>query len=533
MTWQLASLLLLAAALTAGFAWYERSHPSARVLALVGTLAALAVLGRIAFAPVPNVKPTTDLVLLSGYVFGGAPGFAVGAVAAIASNFFFAQGPWTPWQMAAWGGIGIAGAGLARASGGRLGRVPLAIACGVAGLAFGVVLNFGSVVMVGGGTDDLGRRFVAYQTTSLPWDLTHAIANVAFYLLFGPALVRTLRRFRTRLDFTWHPSPGTTAAVLVALTLAGIGANAATAPAARAASPLGYVVHQQNRDGGFGTAPGRPSDGLTSGWVALGLAAAGRNPASVRRAGHSVVDYVVAHTGGLTRDGSATGIGNLERTVLVLRAAGRSPHKVVGHDLVTALSRHVSRGGSVLSQVNLTAFAVLALRGAGMPASAPQLRHAGAWLAGHQNHDGGYGFLAGISSDVDDTAAVLEAVAALGGHHATLRRGGAFLRGAQNLDGGLGQGPGETSNAQSTAWAIQGLVAAGVRPSRLHRGGARSPGGYLASLTQADGSVRYSRSVVQTPVWVTATALLGLAGQPLPLAPTHAAKAASFRSPER
>ena len=49
------------------------------MLALVATLAALAALGRVAFAPLPNVKPTTDIVLLSGYALGGAPGFAVGA----------------------------------------------------------------------------------------------------------------------------------------------------------------------------------------------------------------------------------------------------------------------------------------------------------------------------------------------------------------------------------------------------------------------------------------------------------------------
>jgi len=181
MSWQLASFLLLALALAGGFAWYERSHPSARVLALVGTLAALAVLGRIAFAPVPNVKPTTDIVLLSGFVFGGAPGFAVGAVAALASNFFFTQGPWTPWQMAAWGAIGVGGAGLAFVSRGRLGRVPLALACGAAGLLYGVIVNFGSVATVGG--VDLGHRFVVYQTTSLPWDVAHAAANVVFFLL--------------------------------------------------------------------------------------------------------------------------------------------------------------------------------------------------------------------------------------------------------------------------------------------------------------------------------------------------------------
>src|SRR4051794_41345589 len=128
-------MLILGLALAAGFAWYERTHPSARVLALVATLAALAALGRIAFAPIPNVKPTTDIVLLTGYALGGAPGFAVGAVAALASNVFFGQGPWTPWQMCAWGGVGVGGALLARAAGRELGRAALAAACALAGAA--------------------------------------------------------------------------------------------------------------------------------------------------------------------------------------------------------------------------------------------------------------------------------------------------------------------------------------------------------------------------------------------------------------
>ena len=122
MTWILASSLLLGAVLVTGFAWYERTHPTTRVLALVATLAALAALGRVAFAPLPNVKPTTDIVLIAGLVLGGAPGFMVGAVAALASNLFFGQGPWTPWQMAAWGAVGVAGALLARALGGPAAR---------------------------------------------------------------------------------------------------------------------------------------------------------------------------------------------------------------------------------------------------------------------------------------------------------------------------------------------------------------------------------------------------------------------------
>jgi energy-coupling factor transport system substrate-specific component len=517
MSWQLASFVLLLAALAGGFAWYERSHPSARVLALVGTLAALAVLGRIAFAPVPNVKPTTDLVLLSGYVFGGAPGFAVGSVAALASNFFFTQGPWTPWQMLAWGGVGVAGAGLARASRGRLGRLPLALACGLAGLAFGAVMSFGSVVTLGDG--DLLGRFLAYQATSLPWDLAHAVGNVVFFLLFGPALVRMLRRFRTRLDFTWTPAPRALAAALAALLLAGLAAHPQPAQAS-ATRIVGYLERAQNEDGGFGAAPGRPSAGLYTGWVVLGLVAQGRDPEAVRSGGHSPIGWIRAHAGALTRDDSATGIGNLERTILVLRAAGRSPRAFAGKDLVKALVRRVGGDGAVLHQTNLTAFAILALRAGGVPKDAPTLRRAGGWLAAQQNEDGGFGFLTrGFASDVDDTAGALQALAALGGRRATARRAVAYLRAAQNEDGGFPLQPGAASNAQSTAWAIQGFAAAGVRPGTVRRDGSRSPLGYVRSLVEPDGAVRYSRTSAQTPIWVTAYAALGLARKPLPLTP--------------
>ena len=128
MSWIAGSTLILGAVLVVGFVWYERTHPTTRVLALVATLAAMAALGRVAFAALPNVKPTTDIVLISGYVLGGAPGFMVGAVAALASNLFFGQGPWTPWQMVGWGGVGLFGAMLARVSGGNLGRIPFALA---------------------------------------------------------------------------------------------------------------------------------------------------------------------------------------------------------------------------------------------------------------------------------------------------------------------------------------------------------------------------------------------------------------------
>src|SRR4051812_23470944 len=165
-------MLLLGAVIVVGFAWYERTQPSTRVVALVATLAAMAALGRVAFAALPNVKPTTDIVLIAGYVLGGAPGFMVGATAAVASNFFFGQGPWTPWQAVAWGGAGLFGAGLGRVFRDRLGRLPLAVACAVAGLAFGAFMNFSSWVTFSG--DHTTIKLIAYSSSSLPFDIAHA-----------------------------------------------------------------------------------------------------------------------------------------------------------------------------------------------------------------------------------------------------------------------------------------------------------------------------------------------------------------------
>lgn len=197
MSWILASTLLLGAALVAGFVWYERAQPTTRMLALVATLAALAALGRVAFAPVPSVKPTTDIVLIAGYTLGGAPGFMVGAVSALASNLFFGQGPWTPWQMAGWGLIGILGATLPK----HLGRITLAFVCGAAGLVFGAVMNLHQWINYSG--DHTFAKLAATFGTALPFDLAHAAGNVAFALAFGPTLINALTRFRTRFHVVW------------------------------------------------------------------------------------------------------------------------------------------------------------------------------------------------------------------------------------------------------------------------------------------------------------------------------------------
>jgi len=519
-SWVLASFLLLGAALTAGFAWYERSHPSSRVLALVATLAALAALGRVAFAPLPNVKPTTDIVLLTGYVLGGAPGFAVGAVAALASNLFFGQGPWTPWQMAGWGLCGLIGAGLAVLAGRELGRIALAAVCAAAGIVYGTVMNLSLWITYGG--DHTWAKLAAICATSLPFDLAHALGNGLFCLAFGPALVRALRRFRTRFEITWRPAAATAgaAALLLAVLAAGLTAPERAAAGVPSAS-VRYLERAQNADGGFGAAPGAASTQMHTGWAALGLTAAGRDPRAIRRGRRDVLAYMRANARQLQGDP-----GERSRTILALRAAGATS-RLGGRDLVAELLRVQEGDGSFAGRVNTTAFALLALRAAGRRTDSKAVRRGAHWLRGQANPDGGFNYAGrGGRSGADDTGAALQALVAVGLRRtAVTRRAAAWLAGAQNADGGFGL-QGGASNAQSTAWAIQGLIAAGRNPAKLRRAGSRTPPAYLRSLVTGSGAVRYSRTSAQTPVWVTAQALVALAGKPFPLRPVRRARAA-------
>ena len=524
MSWQAGAFTVLALGLAAGFAWFERKRPDARIVALVATLAAFATLGRIAFAALPNVKPTTDIVLVSGYALGGGPGFVVGALAGFTSNFFFGQGPWTPWQMGAWGVTGLMGAGLARVCGRRANRWLFAVLAGVVGFAFTALQDVGDWVTY---SDHSLAALGAYIGKGIGFDFVHAAGCVVFALAFAPALARSIGRFAARLQVTWLPPRGVVAPVVILIALAGSalaspaaswlasqpgrGAGAAgggVGTAYAAASPATYLLSAQNGDGGFGPAPGSSSSQLYAGWAALGLASQGYNPQSVSHGGASLTDYI---SGG---EGSQTDSGSIERTILVLRAAG-----LPAGGLVSTLQGRIAANGSVSGRVNLTSFAVLALRSAGVAVPANTI----AWLLRQQDSDGGFSFAAkGAGSDVDDTGAALEALA--GGGGGAISRAVRFIDSQQSSDGGFPCQPGGPSNAQSTAWAIQGLLAAGVGSGSLAR-----PLGYLRSLTAPDGHVRYSAGSDQTPVWVTAQAAMALAGKPLPLSPVPLQSAAPAR----
>ncbi len=519
MSWQLTSFLILGATLIGGFAWYERSRPPSQVVALVAALAAMAIAGRIAFAAFPNVKPTTDIVIFAGYALGPAPGFAVGALTALVSNFWFGQGPWTPWQMAAWGLCGILGAALALGTR-NVGRFTLAAVCGFAGVAYGALLNFSE--MTYGGELSL-RRFLFFEGRAVPFDAAHAIGNIVFALIAGPAMVRMLIRFRER--FQWGrgeeaEQPGSTpaglrpglrgggvAAVLVlALALAvALPARAEASDTSRAADWLESV---ENSDGGFGASPGERSSVAMTDWAMLGLEAAGRNPLDISSAGQTPIDFIR----GAQREISST--GDLARTILALEGAGLSPRSFAGRDLVAELGKRRRDDGSFEGWPSETAFSVIALRAAGADDG---LDKSVEWLRSVQNDDGGWGDTPGSPSIADDTGAVLQVLAS-GSKAAEL--GLSYLRAAQRPGGGFSLGSSGAVNTQSTAWAIQGIIAVGGDPGSFRHGGASAPD-YLSSQQASDGHFRYSAASDQTPVWVTGEVLVAAAGEsfPVPVAP--------------
>jgi energy-coupling factor transport system substrate-specific component len=530
-SWPLASFLIVGVVLVIGWLAYERARPSARMVAVVATLAAVAALGRDAFVAIPDVKPITAMTLVVGYALGPLPGFSVGALGMLASNFVLGQGPYTPWQMAAWGLVGLAGAALGALSGRRLGRVQLALACALAAFGAKETMNVYQWTL---GASHTPAAFLAVAGTGLPYDLTDTVASFFFGLAFGPELARLLARMRARMDVSWETAeprgsaadtaPGSLQAgslglpgsLLALVLVCALGAGLAaprTASAASLGRELGYLASAQNPDGGFGATISQHSSGLYTGWVAMGLAAAGRNPASVRRDGHSVLDSLRGQASGLQS------LGDVERTVLAARACGASAYSFAGRNLVAEVLRARAADGSFEGQVNLSSFAVFALRAAGHSASYGPIAKAAGWIERQQNSDGGFGFGAhGSRSDVDDTGAALQALADAGARdRRALSRAAAYITRSQNPDGGFPQQTGGESNAQSTAWAAQGLQSAGVSPGAVRRRGSRSPLGYLESLLAPNGSIRYSRTSAQTPAWVTAQALIALAGKTFPV----------------
>ncbi|MBK5211929.1 MAG: ECF transporter S component [Coriobacteriia bacterium] len=198
----LLTLLTVTAALVPFFFRFEKSHPKPRDIMPIVVLAAMAAVGRIIFAPFPDFKPVTAIVIVAAVTFGKESGFLVGALSALASNMFFGQGPWTPWQMYAWGLIGyLAGVLYER---GFFERKNFVYVYGfVAAIFYGFILDSWYIV---GFINPLTMRAVLLgYGAGLPFSLIHATSTVLFLIpLFGP-WTRKLARIKVKYGLVSAP----------------------------------------------------------------------------------------------------------------------------------------------------------------------------------------------------------------------------------------------------------------------------------------------------------------------------------------
>ena len=157
-------------------------------------MTALSVAGRFVFAPIPFFKPVTAIVIITAIYLGAEAGFITGAFSAVVSNFYFGQGPWTPFQMFAWGLIGFLAGLLAK----RLleSKVLLIIFGALSGVAFSFIMDVWTTLWADG-TFNIAR-FIASITTAAPFTVVYMVSNVIFLLLLTKPIGRKLQRLKTK-----------------------------------------------------------------------------------------------------------------------------------------------------------------------------------------------------------------------------------------------------------------------------------------------------------------------------------------------
>ena len=195
-SYYITSTLMILELMVPFFMAFEGRKPQARELVVIAVMCAIAIVARTAI-PIPHFKAIFAVIMLSGIAFGPEAGFMVGAISAFASNFFYGQGAYTPWQMMAYGAGGML-AGFLFAKG-RLPQKPWVMA----------VFGFFATILWVGPLLDCSHIFLmlsvinrdsilAALLSGFPVNLSQAICTVLIMLLFGRPLLNKLDRVKTK-----------------------------------------------------------------------------------------------------------------------------------------------------------------------------------------------------------------------------------------------------------------------------------------------------------------------------------------------
>ena len=182
---------------------FEDRKPQARELLLIAVLSGIAVVGRMAFFMVPAFKPVTAVVIIAGIGLGAEAGFLTGAISGFVSNFFFGQGPWTPWQMFCFGIIGFL-AGLVFHRNQWMARQKESVRrfweCAFGAVTtmgiYGVIMDFSTIVTFSSGFT--WELFAARLISGVSYNFVHATSTVVFLLFLARPMERKLDRIKKK-----------------------------------------------------------------------------------------------------------------------------------------------------------------------------------------------------------------------------------------------------------------------------------------------------------------------------------------------
>lgn len=191
------SLLIILETTIPFFTLFESRKPQARELIVISVLCATAVAGRVAFYMLPQFKPVAAIVIIAAVCFGGETGFLVGAVTGFVSNFFFGQGPWTPWQMFAFGMIGFIAGVLFQKGFLRKNRLSLCIfGFFTTILIYGGITNPSYVILM---QDKITlEMLLSSYALGLPFDLIHGLSTAFFLWFISEPMIDKLERIKEK-----------------------------------------------------------------------------------------------------------------------------------------------------------------------------------------------------------------------------------------------------------------------------------------------------------------------------------------------
>lgn len=243
-------------------------------------------------------------------------------------------------------------------------------------------------------------------------------------------------------------------------------------------------------------------------WSTMALAAAGT--------ANIPTDYLKTVTGSTAIDYAAP--------ILAITSVGQDPRVYGATDYIAKLkSFYTNNQIGDATTVNDDIFGLLALLSGGEGAST-EATGAKAFLLGHQNANGGWGFAVAGGSDSNMTAMGIVALIASGtsASDVAITKALDYLKTTQNSDGGFTYDPasqyGTASDASSTAWALWALTSAGIDQATWVKSG-HTPVQYLES-TQADGGYfQYQPGSGEDAFSTTTTAyaIIALLGKTLPV----------------